>query len=230
MKNTVFCITAFCMTILLSSCTSFYPESKPLPQITMEHMEKIPVNVSNVEFIDYSNDFSLELTPMVNDAVVANSDYGLEGKLRRNIKDYAHKRFAAASHKDALHLILKDIVIERDFIESDNKIKKYIEIGKKENITVTLKIWLRNISEDGFEKRGSELSIRRYVTFTSSASLAERDQYMFNLLDGLLRDLDKAVLKSLKYSFYLIDNYPFIPNVNDIQQNISEQSHKDFIR
>ncbi len=215
---------------IISSCTSsYYPQAKPLPEITFEHMDKVSLLVSKIDYKDYSDSSSVSSFSEPKEALVASREYNLAKKIKDHMAEYVSSRFSTDGDRGELRILLQELNVDKKFIESDSKLKRYLDIGKIEKIDVTMKIVLQHVDDWGRELKGSVLTIRRYSSFDASLSLVEREREMFAILDNLMRDMDKAVVNSVTNSLKISMND--MKMNSDIEHNfINEQAHKDTVR
>ncbi len=215
---------------VISSCTSYYyPEAKPLPEITFEYMGKLPILVSKIDYKDYSDNSLISNAPEKKEALVANREYNLAKKIKDHMAEYVSSRFSANGDSGELRILLQELNVDKKFIESDSKLKRYLDIGKIEKIDVTMKIVLQHIDEWGRELKGAVLTIKRYGSFDASLSIAQREKEMFAILDNLMKDIDKAVVNSITNSLEISTDNMKIDS--EIEYNsINEQAHKDTVR
>ncbi len=164
--------------LALPACSSLpKPEGKPLPAITFEHIQKLPISVGSLRTHSESEAISESFVVSPHNVM----------------SEYLHARFVPKGFSGSLQAVIETANIEHSYQPSSNKAGSFLDVGGLDVYSMTVKIRLEYIGQDEKLIKGSVLTGGRIVKVSEHASIAERERRQFEGMELLFKDLDEAV-------------------------------------
>ena len=166
----------FFFMIGLAAC-SFAPKGEPVPAVTFDHLEPIPVAVQNIHV---ENIYEGE-----NDAFVMPPEAPMES--------YIQNRFKAAGAQNILNIIIEEASVKHQHEQSAQSFARFWDIGGTEHYDVTLRLRLQRDNGFGDIVYGTVLKAERQVKVSEHLSIAEREQAQLHALEQLFDSIDQNI-------------------------------------
>ena len=174
--------------ILIVACTSSAPESKPMPELTFEHIQSVPIKVAEV-MVD--NRYNPATDPHdVSSSFPAPPDI----VLRR----YAEHKFRPSGDDGKLQFVIEGANIHHSIVQPAGKFTGWLGLNRKDLYEVNMKIRMFVVDGEGKEGTHSILNMRRSIAIPERYSVADKEHEKFMFLEMLMDDVDKAVTKTLQ--------------------------------
>lgn len=189
-----------CMVVVLcagavSGCTTSAPESKPLPELTFQHITPLPVQVSAVAI---ENRYDAGRDPHdVSSSFPTPPDI----VLRR----YAENRLQPVGVAGTLKFIIEDAHVYQSLVRPAGKFTGWMGLNKKDLYEIDLKIRMYTVTGGGEEGVHSILNIRRSIAIPHRFSVAQKEREKFLFLELLMKDIDNAVTDALKNRVRIVE-------------------------
>jgi len=176
-----------CCLLALASCTSSVPESKPMPELTYEHIEALPVKVARIEI---DNRYESSAPHDASSSFPTPPDIAL--------RRYAENKLKASGSEGTFKFIIDGANIRHSLIQPAGKFTGWMGVGRKDLFEVNMKIRMFVVDGAGKESTHSILNMRRSISIPQRYSLSEKEQEKLNFLELLMKDVDEAVTKTLR--------------------------------
>lgn len=189
--------TLMLSTTALTSCSSTQTSAgKPLPELTFEQMNQIPVNVSRIEFVN-----DTQRGAHVYDDVANSLPTPPDIAMRR----YLNQRFKANAADGVLKITLTKAEVKEGEVPNDVKLLSFIDLANNENYRFEVIVDLERMYLAGQPNLKSSVRFTRDAKMPMNVSLAYREAKLQRTLEEMMRDIDEALITSIGYKFGLID-------------------------
>lgn len=166
------------LSISLSACAiQPNPAGKPLPMITFQHLQKLPISVGMLKT-------SSEATGVSEAFIISPHDA---------MRDYMHARFVPKGFSGELQAVIEQADVQHSYEASGSKVGSFLDVGGLDAYAMSIRMRLEYIGEDGGVIHGSVLNAKRVVKVSEHASIAEREKRQLEGAEGLFVDLDEQI-------------------------------------
>lgn len=202
----------------LAGCTSTpHPEGKPLPQLTFQHLESVPLPVNEVEVVnnydpgDNENDVS-EVFPTPPDIA---------------IRRYAENRLGAEGHGSGVFgFTVENASVTYKELAPESQVMNWLDLGRKEQFIAHIRLKLSEMRPGGGED-GIRMKFTKSLTIDSSASLAKRDRLKLEFLEALIADIDQTLIDFLHEQYAIERDRYLVYGVSGPGSSAPEAGQKD---
>lgn len=196
--------------VFLVSCTSTpKPEGKPLPEMTFSHYLPMTLDLAKV---DIKNKYNPGADPAdVSGTFPTSPDVAL--------RLYAQNKLRTKGRSGQLVFTIEEAKVLHSVQESDNKLSRWLKQNRTETYEMFISIKLDSIKNTG--KLTTVLNMQKSFTLPESVSLAERELLQMTFLEGVVKDIDKALTESIINS-HKIHIFPIEENIDN--ESISAKS------
>lgn len=186
-----------CSFIALVSCTStpIDGNSSALPQLTYEHLSKVPLNVKNINFVSKTQRGARAWD-------IANS---LPTPPDIAMRRYISQRFSANGTDGTVEITLVKADIIKDEIPNRNKVLSYIPLANEENYSFEVILNLQNMYQSGQPNRSSDIRFVRKFTMPLRATIAYREARLQRMMEEIIRDFDDALMITFSDEFGVLN-------------------------
>lgn len=194
--------------LMISGCTSKPSASvSALPSITFAHLETVPVSVSSIDVENLYNPSD--------DARDVSSTFPTPPDIA--LRRYAAQRLTATEKMPGtLKFVIEDASVYRKVIKPESQFIEWTGFGDKDRYEVVMKIRLYTLMPSGQDSPHSILNMNKAITIPQSYSLAKKEQAQFEFLHSMMKDVDRAILKTLDEKMHLIPAYAAGADHNDL--------------
>ena len=169
MKKTLIGLLAV---LALAACTSTV-EIQKFPDITFAHAPKIGLNVAAIEVVrQYAEPVDAPQAP----AAV--------------LERWAHDRLVAKGTEGVARVVITDGAVTSTHLKVDKGIKGAFKTEQSERLTAKAAATLEILDARGFKRGSASASESGTQTIPEDASLNDRDQALFDLVDRVTRGFD----------------------------------------
>lgn len=172
---------------VLSGCTSSAPESKPMPELTFTHLDRMAVQVASVKVDNNYHQGS--------DKRDVSSSFPTPPDIL--LRRYAENKFQPSSSTGTLKFVIDGANIHHSLVQPQGKFSGWMGIGRKDLYEVTMRIKMFVEDSTGAEGTHSILNMRRSIAIPQRYSVAEKEQEKFRFLELLMDDVDQAVTRTI---------------------------------
>lgn len=188
--------TVMMSSLAMTACTSTPTDAgKPLPELTFEQMNRIPVNVSRIEFIN-----STQRGANLWDSTANNLPTSPDIAMRR----YLAQRFFANGTDGVLNINLTKATVTETEVPNDMKILSYTALANQTNYRFEFEIDLERLYLSGQPNLKTTVRFTRDARMPVNVTLAYKEARLQRTLEEIMRDIDEALITSIGYQFNLI--------------------------
>lgn len=210
----------------LNACTSTpinNVAATPLPQITFEQLNAIPVNVSKINV-------SSETIRGANAWDIANT---MATSPDTAMRRYLAQRFKSNTQHGILNIHLSKASVSQQAAPNENKLLSYLPLANNEDYTFEIIVDLTSRYLSGQPDNSTQTRFIRKVRMPLKVTAAYRDARLQRTLEELISDIDEGLTLVLANQFNLISkkNIPYkaIPTKTELPetQTIFQQTAKE---
>jgi len=205
------------LSLTITACTSTPTDAgKPLPELTFEQMNRIPVTISRIDFTNTTRQrhipsWNREPTPLPTPPDIA-------------VRRYLSKRFMADGTDGVLTMTLIKADVKESEIPNEMKILSYIPLANQINYRFEVEIDLERLYLSGQPNVKTNLHFTRDTRMAANASLAHKEAELQRTLEELVHDIDEALITAIGYQFNLIAPHNIPRRVAPVNTTVSTKS------
>ena len=204
----VFCSFLLVSPFAVTGCSSTAGlHGKPLPDMTFEHVEPLPLKVATVEVINKYSPGGDEQD------VSASLPTPPDIALRR----YAERRLQNDDVAGALKFVIEDAYVHHKEIVPEKGIMSWMKSEAKDIYNVVMKIRMYSLDAQGLQSDHSILTFRRSITIPQSYSLSEKEYEQFKFIEDMVAEVDGVVTSTLMHKLNLVSD-AYVPVVKTKKQ------------
>lgn len=178
---------------MLGACNAMYTGGgEPLAQMTFDHVKPYPVYVASYEAV------ALEVTDKTGKPEGFVSDPAVI------VHDYLKSRFEASGSQGKLRAVIKEVVVQHESVDSQNKLGAALGVAKMDHYMVRVGIALQTFGTADHERQSVTLTAHRNFYISEYSSLVEREEAQVLALDKLIDDIDISIRGLLKDQFHIL--------------------------
>ena len=216
-QNNILNVCLFLLIMMgLAACSSTTggPDGKPLPDMTFEHIEKLALNVAEIEI---NNNYD----PDRHDRDVS-IDFPVSPDMA--VRRYAENRFEPMGTRGKFVFTLEDAKAEYRMTEPEGTFKRWLGVGRSEYYDVALSIRFYYVDGLKNESPHSLMTFKRSIKIPYEYTLAQKDLEQFKFVELLVQDVDLAITDTIKMKYPEI----LMPNTKASIQPAKMQSHMSY--
>jgi FlaG/FlaF family flagellin (archaellin) len=175
MKNFLACAS---LTVLVACSTG---AGMPHAAVTFQHIQAMPVNVSNIET-------NVNEGQEVDGFVISPSD---------TAEKYLASRFNAVGSGGTLRASMEEVTVRHVYKGATGKVTGFLNVAGHDVYDVKLVLRLEHISASGTVLYGNTIKAQRTMSITEHASISEREKHQMEGLEKLFADLDRQVVSTV---------------------------------
>ncbi len=181
--------------LTLSACTaSPVQQATPLPQLTYEHLTKIPVNVKRIEFSSKTQRGAQAWD------IASTLPTPPDVAMRR----YLEQRFKPAAADGLLDVVLTKAQITKADAPNENKLLSYIPLANNEDYTIEIIVDIESLYLSGMPDRQTTTRFVRKIRMPLNVTMAYREARLQRTLEEMVRDIDESMILTLSDQMNLI--------------------------
>ncbi|MGB4106253.1 MAG: hypothetical protein WBK55_00475 [Alphaproteobacteria bacterium] len=162
---------------VLAACAA--GEGLPQPDITFDHLQRLPVDVANIE----------------TDVRAGNVADGFVVSPSAAAERYLSSRFNAVGGSGTLRAVMEEITVRHVYNASKGKVTGYLNVAGHDVYDVKLVLRLEHVSPSGTVLYGNTMKAQRTMNITEHASVAEREKHQLEGMEKLFAELDQQVVR-----------------------------------
>ncbi len=193
--------------LLAGGCSSTMTSGQSqTPRLTFDDIQPLPVNAAAIDIVNQydpatdPHDVS-SLYPVQPDIV-----------LRR----FAEKRLKAAGSAGTFRFIIENATVYYKQEAPETEIGEWLGTGGYDRYEVMMRLRLALIPDGGaIDTNSSVLTLRRAASIPASHSIAAREEAQINLIDTIIRDLDREMTNVINVKMGLLArDGAFVPDMS----------------
>jgi hypothetical protein len=169
----------------LAACTSTSTTPQPI-NLTFADVQALPLRVGAVQINDKStasslrNASELQLRPAV------------------ALSQYATNRFKAGGGEGVLTITINQAALSTNAAQKTGDWRELLDLGEPQEYTITMRVGADLTGRTTHPNIRSAYALERKLTLPASASLAERDRELNELLKGMVISMGAAIEQGIR--------------------------------
>lgn len=177
MKKTLIGLIAV---VLLAGCETPLP-TQTFPDITFTHEQPIGLNVASIEIV---NNATQPVDAPKAPAMV--------------LAQWARDRLVAKGTGGKARFVISDGSLNHETLKVEQGLKGAFKVQQSDRYTAGVAATLEIYDAGGFRRGSAEASSSRSVTTGEDATMDQRDQALFDLVEGTAQDFDKRMESAIR--------------------------------
>ena len=199
----------FIAVVALSACGMTVPQAG-MPDLSFRQIQPVYVAASQVNVVSQYNPSADHKD--ISAILSVPPDLAL--------KRYAENRFRANGTPGQFRFLIEDAGVHQNEVYPDNKMLKWMRVGKVNELEVSLRVRVASISAGQTQGPETSYGMRRTIQLPSSLSIADREMKQMAFIKEVIDELDGVIIKNLRSKGLLSNIAPALPAMDGID-NVS---------
>jgi len=180
-------ILAVAALLLVSACQMSTPANK-FPALTFEGGQAYKFNATSVEVVEEYK----------SPATAPNIEHAMPVSPMSGVKSWADSRLKASGKEGKVKVVVKDASVVETKLDKTTGVEGFFTRDQEAKYAAKLEATIQVFHGDAlFPTSDANVKVERTRTVREDTTLAERDEFLYNLTKDLLNDFDKEMTKQI---------------------------------